>query len=380
MKIAIVTQFPQDPDAPHGGVEAVSVNLAKALGAQADLDLHIVTLDSNLQKPLTSLWCRTTIHRLPGIKGSVLRTAIGPGRRRISQYLTELSPDVVHAHDTYGIMVKGLPIPRVFTIHGFIYGDTLVSGERLARLRSWIWKKVETACWADQDHIIAISPYVRERISGIVNGTIHDIENPIAESFFKINRAEKPGVVFSAAVISPRKNTLALIDACKILKDEGLELHLRLAGKIVEPGYGAAVQERIDANGLQRTITMLGAVGSAQVMTELAQASVFALVSLEENAPLGIEEAMAMGVPVVASNRCGMPYMVRHSETGFLADPLDPNDIADRIRLLLKNQGLRKSMGDRSRQFASDRFHPDRVAVRTREVYREAVEKKPRRF
>jgi glycosyltransferase involved in cell wall biosynthesis len=376
MKVAIVTQFPEDPNAPHGGVEAVSVNLVRALSASEDLDLHIVTLNSGLHKPLISSWNGTTLHRLPGFNGSVLRTAIGPGRRLISQYLTDLSPDVIHAHDTYGIMVKGLPIPRVFTIHGFIYGDTRVSGEKLARLRSWVWKKVETDCWADQHHIISISPYVRERISGIVKGTIHDIENPIAESFFTNKRAEKPGVVFSAAVISPRKNTLVLVDACRILAEEGLDVHLRLAGKIIEPGYGTAVQERIDANGLRERITLLGAIGVEQVMAELTQASVFALVSLEENAPLGIEEAMAMGVPVVASNRCGMPYMVRHGETGFLADPLDPHDIADRMRQLIRNQDLRKTMGEKSRQFALDRFHPDRVAVRTREVYREALGKK----
>lgn len=375
MKIAIVTQFPKDPDAPHGGVEAVSVNLIKALSAQGGLDLHVVTLDSGLQKPSISPWCGTTIHRLPGFSGSVLKTAVGPGRRLISQYLTKLSPDVVHAHDTYGIMVKGLPIPRVFTIHGFIYGDTLVSGERLARLRSWLWKSVETACWADQHHIISISPYVRERISAIIKGTIHDIENPVAESFFNSKRAEKLGVVFSAAVISPRKNTLALVDACKILSDEGLSLQLRLAGKIIDPGYGKAVQERIDANGLQQVVTMLGAISSEQVMIELAQASVFALVSLEENAPLGIEEAMAMGVPVVASNRCGMPYMVRHAETGFLVSPLDPNDIAYRIKQLLSDHDLRKATGDKARQFALDHFHPDRVAVRTRDVYQEAIKR-----
>jgi glycosyltransferase involved in cell wall biosynthesis len=113
-----------------------------------------------------------------------------------------------------------------------------------------------------------------------------------------------------------------------------------------------------------------------QVKNELAQASAFAMVSLEENAPLGIEEAMAAGVPVVASNRCGMPYLVGHGETGFLVDPFDPEDIAGRLRQLLSDRDLRESMSARSRQFALKRFHPHRVAIRTREVYREAFESK----
>ena len=60
-----------------------------------------------------------------------------------------LAPDVVHSHDVYGLMVKGLRVPRVFTIHGFIHADTLVSGSRLARLRSWIWRFFEVAGWRD---------------------------------------------------------------------------------------------------------------------------------------------------------------------------------------------------------------------------------------
>ena len=59
----------------------------------------------------------------------------------------DLRPEVIHAHDFYGLMVKGMPVPRVFTIHGFIYGDTLVSGQRLAWLRSKLWERVEKAGW-----------------------------------------------------------------------------------------------------------------------------------------------------------------------------------------------------------------------------------------
>ena len=125
MKVAIVTHFPQDPDAPHGGVEAVCVNLARWLGTFTDLEIHVVTMDQDLNKLSVSNCGRVAIHRLPGIKGHVLTTAIGKGRQKISQYLIPLAPDVVHAHDTYGLMVKRLPIPRVFTVHGFIYGDPM---------------------------------------------------------------------------------------------------------------------------------------------------------------------------------------------------------------------------------------------------------------
>src|SRR5581483_1621214 len=147
---------------------------------------------------------------------------------------------------------------------------------------------------------------------------IHDVENPIAPLFFDVPRRESGQTVFSAAVVSPRKNTLALVDAVAQVAAAGVDVTLRLAGPVVDEAYAARVRARIDEHGLGPRTTWLGSIGPDEVRRELASASLFALVSLEENAPLAIEEAMAVGVPVVTSNRCGMPYMVRHAETGYL--------------------------------------------------------------
>lgn len=374
IKVAIATHFPENPSAPRGGVEAVSVNLAQALSTFEDIDIHVVTSDPDCVSVRISSWEGMTIHRLPGFEGSVLLNAIGNERRQIQQYLRELSPDIIHAHDTYGLMVKGLIIPRVFTIHGFIYGDTLVSGKKWPWIRSRIWHRVETSGWADQPHIISISPYVRERLTGIATGVIHDIDNPISESFFEISNEEKRGVIFSASVISPRKNSISLIEAFARLVAGGCDSELRLAGTVTEPDYGQLLNKRIQEYGLNDKVVMLGRISTDQIRAELASASIFALVSLEENSPMGIEEAMAARVPVVTSNRCGMPYMVRHGESGFLVDPNDPDDIARRLRQLLDDDNLRTEMGQRSHEIALDRFHPGPVAHRTRAVYIEALE------
>ena len=90
---------------------------------------------------------------------------------------------------------------------------------------------------------------------------------------------------------------------------------------------------------------------------------------------MGIEEAMAIGVPVVTSNRCGMPYMVQHGQTGFLVNPLDPGDIARRLGALLKDDSLRTHMGQKAQRVAEERFHPTVVARRTREVYLDVLER-----
>jgi glycosyltransferase involved in cell wall biosynthesis len=291
----------------------------------------------------------------------------------MQEFLKRLAPNVIHSHDVYGIMVQGMAVPRVFTVHGFIHGDALLQ-KRLPRLRSWLWKRVETAGWADQPHIVSISPYVRERLTGIAQGVIHDIDNPISDRFFGVERAEQPQRVFSAAHISRRKNPVSLIRAFGRLSQMGVKAELRLAGAPSNDGYLAEVKAAISEMHLESSVRLLGKLDYQAVLDELKLATVFALVSLEENSPMGIEEAMAVGVPVVTSNRCGMPYMVRDGETGFLVNPNDPDDIASRLRdVLTASPSRRKEMSDKSRQVALDRFHPRRIAERTREVYLRAI-------
>lgn len=373
MKVAIVTSFPDDPGAPVGGVQAVSVNLVEALAKLDGLEVRVVTTSRSYSASKTERWGDVTIDRLAWAGGSMIGNATGPGRRQMQQHLQGIEPDLIHAHDTYGLMVKGMSLPRVFTIHGFIYGDVLVSGTRWAPLRSWIWRLIETSGWADQPHIISISPYVRERLRGISRGVIYDIDNPISEPFFEVPRKEVRGRILCAASITPRKNILALVEAAADLVSDGLDVDLRLAGSLDDADYVRQVRRCIEKKGLQNRAVLLGGISTEQIREELSAASVFALTSLEENSPMGIEEAMAARVPVVTSNRCGMPYMVRDGESGFLVDPHNPRDIGYRLRQLLTDDDLRRSMGSVGREIALDRFHPAKVAVRTRDVYLRAA-------
>jgi glycosyltransferase involved in cell wall biosynthesis len=372
IKAAIVTDFPRNPDDPCGGVQSVSVHLVRGLSGLNGLDIHIVTEEVGIAKPEQTKWGKIHIHRLPYKGKSTLTNAIGPGRQQMMSYIKELAPDVIHSHDVYGLMVKKLILPRVFTIHGQIYKDTLVTLARFRKLRSLLWKQIEQAGWAAQPHIISISPYVREQLTGIVTGVIHDIDNPISEEYFKIRRTEEPGRIFCAAAICQRKNTLMLVRSFAKLHNAGIKAELRLSGG-GDKEYIDRVSGFIREHKLENNVKLLGRISYGAIKSELAHAAVFALVSLEENSPMGIEEAMAAGVPVVTSNRCGMPYMVRDGQTGFLVDPNDENDIAYRLEQILTNEQLHHSMGAKGREIALERFHPAKVAARTLDVYIRAI-------
>ena len=86
---------------------------------------------------------------------------------------------------------------------------------------------------------------------------------------------------------------------------------------------------------------------------------------------MGIEEAMAMGLPVVSSNRCGMPYMIEHGVSGYLVNPFEPENIADALQRCVASEEEMRALGAASRQIAERRFHPKVVAKKTIDFYQE---------
>jgi glycosyltransferase involved in cell wall biosynthesis len=375
VRVAIFTQFPRQLDRPRGGVETVSVALVQALQAFDDVDVHVIAFERGLRSVEVSEAVGATVHRLPGSRWpQMFDVLFGPGRRRLRRYLIKLDPDVVHLHETYALGIGQLPMPQVFTVHGFDHANIPAERSGLASLRSPIWRRIESRGLARHGHIISITPYVREYVAPLTNATIYDIDNPINPAFFDTPRAEVPGRVFFAGWISHRKNALGLVEAFAKVIRRGVDASLHLAGEESDVAYGQRVRRAIEDLGIRDRAELLGRINSDAIRQELSQACLFVLPARQENAPMAISEAMAAGVPVASSNVCGMPYMIEEGKTGYLVDPEDCDGLADRIERLLTDVELRSAMGAAARRAAEERFHPDAVARRTVAVYRKIID------
>ncbi len=373
LRVAMFSRVPRRADSPRGGVESVTVALAQQLGATEGVDLHLVTLERGLSAAVVEPFGPATVHRLPGSRWPhVLDILVGPGHWRLRRYLRQLAPDVVHFQEYHGLTIGQLDVPHVYTLHGFDHANIPADGGRMAWLRAPLWRCVEAYGLARQRYMVSISPYVREEIEPLTPAWIFEIDNPLVPAFFDVKRAEVPGRVFFAGWISSRKNPLTLVKAFARIAPELPEAHLHIAGeaKNQDAAYAAALRQTIAAHGLGGRVTLLGRVSQDEIRRQLGQASVFVLPSLQENSPMAIAEAMAVGVPVISSNRCGMPYMIREGETGFLLDPEDVSALADRLAALLADAPRRRAMGQAAREDAVERFHPRAVADRTLEAYR----------
>ena len=374
MKIALFSRYPRTFDRPRGGVESVTVILARALARLDDTEIHVITLEHGLVGELVENDGEVTVHRLPGSSWpQIIDIFAGPGRSRLKKKIRQLQPDIVHFHETYGLVVKDLGRPYLFTIHGFDHANILAEGGKAAWVRAPLWKKVESYGLKRHKHIISISPYVTYMVRPQTKARIYEIDNPVDCRYFNIERNEEPGRVLVVGWINERKNTLGAVEAFAKALGKGAEGTLLIAGEAKQQSYLDKVKAAIASKGIDERVQFLGHIDRDRLVEELSKASVLLLPSLQENAPMAISEAMAAGVPVITSNRCGMPYMVKEASSGFLIEPNDIHQIADRLIKVLQSPKLREKMGKRGREIAYYRFHPDVVAQKTADIYRELI-------
>ena len=104
-------------------------------------------------------------------------------------------------------------------------------------------------------------------------------------------------------------------------------------------------------------------------------ADLLVLPSRQDNLPNTGVEAHACGTPVVGFRTGGLPDIVDHQRTGYLAQPFDPHDLAAGISWVLADPCRRQALGHAARQRAVQLWNPARMAGLYREVYERAMER-----
>lgn len=374
MKIVMFSRMPGNPDQPRGGVESATVGLIRGLAAREDIELHVVTLEKSRQQDVVEKNELATVHRLSaGRMPMMLDVFGGPGRKKIDHCIRSIGPDIVHFQETYGFGGPYPDIPTVFTVHGFDSLNLVTEKKWLWRLRSPLWRLAEKKGIGSHQYIVSIAPYVREELETMTNADITSIPNAISPQFFDIQAAPVEGRILFAGWINRRKNLGAAVRAVAKLKEQGKTVSLHAAGEFSDDDYLHEIQALVAELGVSDQVKLLGRVAQDVLRSELKSANVLILPSLQENAPMVIAEAMAAGVPVVASNVCGMPTMIDDGITGFLIEPNDIDGIAARLGELISDSAKQQLFSREAIKKARNTYHPDAVVNATLALYKRVL-------
>ncbi|MCL6622780.1 MAG: glycosyltransferase family 4 protein [Syntrophobacterales bacterium] len=154
----------------------------------------------------------------------------------------------------------------------------------------------------------------------------------------------------------PGKGFDTFLEAAALLRDE--DFIFNLAGAPANPVIANQVREFVGNHELEGQVRILGKVVGKEKYELLLCSDVFVFPTYyhPEGQPFVIIEALAAGLPVIATTRGCIPAMVRDEHNGFIVSEKNPEEIADRLRLLKDNVKLRLSMGDASRQIYLENY------------------------
>jgi glycosyltransferase involved in cell wall biosynthesis len=171
-------------------------------------------------------------------------------------------------------------------------------------------------------------------------------------------------VIGIIARLAPVKGHATLIATCRILKESGIDFRLLIVGD------GPLKTELMTlANSLQLSADVIFAGARFDIPDLLNIMDIFVLSSISEGISLTLIEAMASGLPIIATDVGGNPEVVVSGETGFLVPPKEPVLMAERIQQLLNNEPLRKDLGRKGRLRACEYFSIKRVGQQYEELY-----------
>lgn len=187
------------------------------------------------------------------------------------------------------------------------------------------------------------------------------------DAFRPTDRSEDgPLRIVAVGTLHEVKGQAHLIDACRLLAERGIDFTCRFIG---DGPDRAALEARIQRHGLADRVEFVGRMTSDGVAAELAAADVLAAPSVptrggkREGIPVVLMEAMASGLPVVASRLSGIPELVTDGLDGLLVAPADDAPLADALARLSADPGLRKRLGEAGRARIQRDFDVDRNAA-----------------
>jgi len=365
----------------HGHeVHVVLVSRAGLHDVEEDAGVIVHTVPTQRIRPRRLLACAA---RIPGLSflqeayagWDLLENSVGAWKAVYRLSKPKLF-DVIEAADFSGLGFWGTfrpwrPAPIVIRSHGYLNRD-LPGWDRVG---AHFQLALERYSVRHADFVLAVSAervthyqamfgVDPTKIGGLVSGVVMPEQPP---SDAPADQDEKGVTVLYVGRVELRKGCDILIEALRIVHQQQPSVRVTFVGSIADDMKQAFAAFLEDTTSW---VQYVGAVPQEQVIAYLRQGDMIVLPSRFETLPRVLIEALAAGVPQVASSANGIPEIVQHGVTGFVVDPITPETFAEAIICLSSSPELRSLMSQRSRERALARFEINSVMEKQVRVYR----------
>lgn len=372
MIIAILV--PRFPPEFIAGMELASSTIAERLAIRGHR-VHVVTRSHSAtgsRQDREGLY----VHQLLTPRASVLRYLIFSVKSFL--VLRRIAPDLVHVMGLgsgwvgYALKVNK-KVPYLLYQRGSEYYQTNPLKDLILKLGL-----------QHADSVVTLTDYMRRQLQKTGRSEVHVIPNGLnLEEFtdltqsgcrarLKIDQSAK--IILYVGRLNRIKGTEYLLHAVdRIVRGQVSvpeKIRLLLVGKNQEEeDYYQSLARHLN---IEKFVEFVGETPRSLIPVYMKAADLFVLPSLSEGFPNVILEAMASGLPIITTNVSGLPDIIRDGENGFIVQPGDADQLADRIRELICDDGLSAEFAERN-EIEARSYNWDKIIDRLEQQYRAVI-------
>ncbi|MGB2987012.1 MAG: glycosyltransferase family 4 protein [Phycisphaerae bacterium] len=332
------------PDQVGGMASVVAQMVAMDFGGRYHVRLLPVTLAADARESLS---------------GRVIRHI--RQMRRLRSAISRSCASITHIHTCSGfsfyratadmLLVQRLGCRVILHIHGAAF-DAFYAGGSTWRRRIIAWSLSRA------DRVVALSNGWRNKLREMApNARLVVIENAVEMPPEQpTSRKDGPCRFLLLARMDEWKGIDDLLHACAELHGGGIAIELVLAGPPGTAGDATHLNEKIRARNLETVVRYVGPVYGEKKSDLLVQADVYVQPSHHEGMPIAMLEALAHGLPIVATRVGAVPEVIVDRQHGLLVPPRRPDLLARAMRDLTSDRKRRRTMSDAARSLAQKRF------------------------
>jgi colanic acid/amylovoran biosynthesis glycosyltransferase len=331
-------------------------------------------------------------HRLPWLSGKVIRANIQELRHSPGIYISSLLQVLKENLGSPKFLIRSLLLFPKAVLMAKMFRDENINHVHAhyathPALAAWIIHKftgisysvtvhahdifVERPMLAtklrDSVQIVAISEYNKKYLVKMLGGWISDMTqvircgvDPALYTTHNIRHRENSLFeIISIGSLQPYKGQKFLIQACALLHEQGVRFRCRIIGG---GRLRSELSKLIHTLGLSSMVELLGPKKQDEVAQMLSEADCYVQPSVitssgkMEGVPVALMEAMASGVPVIATSISGIPELVKNGETGWLVLPEDVKMLADAIKFIYEEPAKARLCSDAARKLILSDF------------------------
>ncbi|HML94688.1 MAG TPA: glycosyltransferase [Thermodesulfobacteriota bacterium] len=232
------------------------------------------------------------------------------------------------------------------------------------------------------DLFLAISKYNRRQIEHMGFEPSRIVDHPVGIDIERFNYPASP---------APRPGgEIRIVTIARLVREKGLEHAIKAVGILAASSPGLTIKYEIIGEGklleklksyaaeegISHAVTFSGGRDQDYISGRLAESDIFLLSSVEEALSVALMEALASGLPAVATKVGGVSEIVSDGESGYLVQPGDPEAIAEKLGLLVSDPGARRRMGIAGRKSVEEKYDIRKLNEKLVGLYRSLLAEK----